>query len=394
MIASPDPKSCDRTDSVRRIPVKKIAPHPLNPRKEFDEAELRSLADSLEAHGLLEPLIVRPASGRGLFELIAGERRLRAAALANWKDVPCIVRDVSDAEALTLQLIENLQRKDLNPIEEAHGLEQICRAVAEGGAGKTQYEAAEMIGKTQGHVSAMVRLLKLPDNWQQRIISRDVSYKKALYLCRYSDAPATLARIEQDMADNPWAYRSSADFERNAERVAAEAGAVATTRRKRTERPTSRLPESKLGAPNADDAALVVGYTLKPELGEETPPDPASPPVASLQELVAAVEALELVADVERVLSVAEARLAALRSPLAAAGEAAGKSPRAASLFALAIGIVTTSPARTWSPPAALLTWLPRRPRRARPAGDPLEVQRCQCFQSVPKLSAIFSRSR
>lgn len=149
--------------SVQRIPLADIQPSAFQPRKSFDPAEIEALAASLKTSGLLQPVAVRPArapSGAGRqsrFELLAGERRFRAAASLGWSDIPAIVRDVDDRTALTLALVENLQRADLNPIEEAEGYAQLVQTFS-----LTQQDVADAVGKDRSTVANALRLLSLP----------------------------------------------------------------------------------------------------------------------------------------------------------------------------------------------------------------------------------------
>jgi ParB family transcriptional regulator, chromosome partitioning protein len=153
-------------ESVQRIPVAHIQPSTYQPRKEFDPAELAELAASLKATGLLQPIAVRPfrdgarpggSTGGSRYELLAGERRLRAATQLGWSEIPAIVRDVDDRAALTIALVENLQRSDLNPIEEAEGYAQLVQSFA-----LTQQEIADAVGKDRSTVANTLRLLNLP----------------------------------------------------------------------------------------------------------------------------------------------------------------------------------------------------------------------------------------
>lgn len=143
--------------ALRPIPLGEIRPNPLQPRKEFGEEELADLESSLRVNGLLQPITVRPAPRGTGFELIAGERRFRAAQRLGWKAIPAIVKDVDDRMLLSLALVENLQRSDLNPIEEAEGYAQLIRDFA-----LTQQEVAEIVGKDRSTVANMLRLLALP----------------------------------------------------------------------------------------------------------------------------------------------------------------------------------------------------------------------------------------
>jgi ParB family transcriptional regulator, chromosome partitioning protein len=144
-------------DELREIPVEQIAPNPRQPRRQFDADSLAGLADSLGARGVLQPVLVRPRAG-GTFELIAGERRWRAAKLAGLERIPALVRARGDAEALEIALIENMAREDLNPVEEARA----CAALVEELA-LTREEVGVRVGRGRVAVSNLLRLLDLPD---------------------------------------------------------------------------------------------------------------------------------------------------------------------------------------------------------------------------------------
>lgn len=145
---------------TRRVPIEHLEPNPRNPRKTFTEKDLADLAESLKAKGIVQPILVRPAAGKiNRFEIIAGERRWRAAQRAGLHEAPIIIRDVTDQEALELAIIENVQRADLNPIEEAMGYEQLTAEFA-----YSQGELAKVIGKSRSHVANTMRLLRLPNS--------------------------------------------------------------------------------------------------------------------------------------------------------------------------------------------------------------------------------------
>ncbi|HEY3763410.1 MAG TPA: ParB/RepB/Spo0J family partition protein [Verrucomicrobiae bacterium] len=153
---SPVPASApDNRERVQRVPLNKIRPSPLQPRKQFSEESLRELADSIREQGIVQPLIVRERDG--LFELIAGERRWRAAQLLNLTEVPIITREADDRTVLELALIENLQRENLNAIEEAQGYAQLAQQFQ-----LTQEEISAKVGKSRAVVANATRLLKLP----------------------------------------------------------------------------------------------------------------------------------------------------------------------------------------------------------------------------------------
>lgn len=141
----------------RTLAMSKIRPNPLQPRKEFREEDLADLESSLRVSGLLQPVTVRPAPRGDGFELIAGERRFRAAQRLGWTEIPAVVRDVDDQMLLSLAMVENLQRADLNPIEEAEGYEQLIRDFS-----LTQQEVADIVGKDRSTVANTLRLLALP----------------------------------------------------------------------------------------------------------------------------------------------------------------------------------------------------------------------------------------
>lgn len=140
------------------LPVGSIEPHPDQPRRRFDEDALSELAASIEARGVIQPVIVRPLPG-GRFQLVAGERRWRAAQRAQVHEIPAIVRDLADRDVMALALIENIQREDLNPVEEARAYHRLADR-----EGLTQADIARMVDKSRSHVANMQRLLSLPED--------------------------------------------------------------------------------------------------------------------------------------------------------------------------------------------------------------------------------------
>jgi ParB family transcriptional regulator, chromosome partitioning protein len=154
--------STNRGDpGLRRLPVSALVPGPFQPREAMDEAALVELTASIREHGVLQPVLVRPAKGRpepARFEIIGGERRLRAAQAAGLHEIPALVRDFSDREAMAAGLVENLQRQDLNPIEEAEGYSRLLEQF-----GLTQDALARAVGKSRPHISNTLRLRQLPD---------------------------------------------------------------------------------------------------------------------------------------------------------------------------------------------------------------------------------------
>ncbi|MBB2972491.1 ParB family chromosome partitioning protein [Mesorhizobium sp. RMAD-H1] len=172
----------------RQVPIEFISRNPRNPRRVFTDAELEDLAQSIREHGVVQPVVVRPAPGApDRYELIAGERRWRAAQRAGLDALPIILRDVNDRVALELAIIENVQRADLNPVEEAAGYQQLIEE-----HGYTQADLAQVIGKSRSHVANTLRLLKLPANVQDMITDGSLSAGHARCLIT-ADNPVGLA---------------------------------------------------------------------------------------------------------------------------------------------------------------------------------------------------------
>lgn len=170
----------------RMLPIEHVSRNPRNPRRQFDEGDLQDLASSIRQHGIVQPVVVRTVNGQ--YEIIAGERRWRAAQLAGLHEIPVIVRDVDDRTALEIAIVENVQRADLNPLEEALGYDQL---IAE--YGYTQNDLGGIIGKSRSHVANSLRLLKLPEPVRDMLSSGELSAGHARALITTSD-PVALAR--------------------------------------------------------------------------------------------------------------------------------------------------------------------------------------------------------
>ncbi|MEO1651656.1 MAG: ParB/RepB/Spo0J family partition protein [Pseudomonadota bacterium] len=175
----------------RLIPVERIKPSATNPRRFFDEVELGSLADSIREKGLVQPIVVRPMPGDGQsYEIVAGERRWRASQIAGLHVVPVIVRELNDQETLELAIIENVQREDLNAIEEACGYKELIERFS-----YTQDKLAEVIGKSRSHLANILRLLKLPTEVQDMVKDGRLSPGHARALIGREDALRLAHRI-------------------------------------------------------------------------------------------------------------------------------------------------------------------------------------------------------
>lgn len=183
--ASPDAPR--RSDLV--VPVEKLVPNPDQPRRHFAEEALQELAESIKEKGVIQPLIVRPNKRRAdTYEIVAGERRWRASQMAQQHEVPIIVRDFDDTEVLEVAIIENIQRADLNPIEEALGYRQLMDRF-----GHTQEKLAEALSKSRSHIANLMRLLQLPEDVQEflRVGQLSAGHARALIT---TDDPSALAR--------------------------------------------------------------------------------------------------------------------------------------------------------------------------------------------------------
>lgn len=187
-----------RTESVAHrvllLPLGAIRPNPSQPRRRFDPDALRELADSIARYGILQPLTVRRVGGR--YELVAGERRLRAARIAGLGEVPCILLDVDEAESGLLALVENLQREDLDYIEEARGIAQLMERF-----GMSQEQAARRLGKSQPAVANKLRLLRHPPEVLQALRQFGLTERHARALLRVEDTQQRLALIHRVAAE-------------------------------------------------------------------------------------------------------------------------------------------------------------------------------------------------
>lgn len=177
-----------RRGGIVYLSTEDIYPNPVQPRKLFDDEGLEELSRSIKDYGILNPLSVRLRGSR--YELVAGERRLRAARLAGLREVPCILLDVNMEDASLIALVENLQRRDLDFIEEANGINQLIRMF-----GMSQEEAARRIGKSQSAVANKLRLLRLSPACRERLVAADLTERHARTLLRLEDEEERLAAL-------------------------------------------------------------------------------------------------------------------------------------------------------------------------------------------------------
>jgi ParB family chromosome partitioning protein len=199
-LISTDPLLAD-SDEIREIETDLIHPGSQQPRTSFDRAKLEELAQSIKSTGIIQPLLVRPRGG--LFELVAGERRWRAAQIAGLARIPVIIRDIPDDRLLELALIENIQRQELNPIEEANAYKRLIDSL-----GLTQDEVARRVGRDRTFVTNYLRVLKLPTDIQRLIESDKLSFGHARALLGVED-PIIQRRLAQKIAKHNWSVRDT-----------------------------------------------------------------------------------------------------------------------------------------------------------------------------------------
>ena len=224
--AEPSP---EERSALRALPLAQIRANPYQPRKEFRPEELADLEASLRATGLLQPITVRPAPGGGSgFELIAGERRFRAATRLGWSEIPAIVKEIDDRTLLTLALVENLQRADLSAIEEAEGYQRLADEFA-----LTQQQIADVVGKDRTTVANTLRLLNLPAGVRRMVVVGELSPGHARALLAVADQGTMLA-LAREAAARGWTVR---DVERRVREAAPPRPPKASGPRARDGRP-------------------------------------------------------------------------------------------------------------------------------------------------------------
>ena len=220
-------------DTLATLPIDQLQAGKYQPRKQFPEAQLDELADSIKAQGVIQPIVVR-ALAKGSYEIVAGERRWRASQRAGLTEVPVVIRALDDRSVVAMALIENIQREDLNPLEEANALQQLISEF-----GLTHAEAAQAVGKSRTTVTNLLRLLELPVAIRELINSRQLEMGHARALLTL--APELAAKLAGEAAKEGWSVR---EVERRAQAFAA--GKV----------PDARAAKKPLPVNDADVAAL------------------------------------------------------------------------------------------------------------------------------------------
>lgn len=223
--------------AAREVAIKKIAANPYQPRRSFDEAKLQELAASISEFGIVQPLIVR-SQGQG-YELVAGERRLRAAKLAGLTEVPVIIKEYDDARMMEIALVENIQRHDLNPIEEAQGLRRLMREFK-----LTQEQAAAKVGRSRVAVTNILRLLNLPQQVQDYISSGRLSMGQAKQLLGLPKQEQ-MCQVAEAAMTNGWSSRMTEEVVRKlkeGKQLKIVRELVEETKAKAKEKPVKREP--------------------------------------------------------------------------------------------------------------------------------------------------------
>lgn len=198
------PKPAEEPASARgalQLPVEQVLPGDGQPRQRFDEARLAELADSIKVHGVIQPILVRRRGGQ--YEIVAGERRWRAAQQAGLKNIPAVVSDVAERDALTVALVENLQREDLNPIEEAEAFHRLHEQL-----GYSQQEIADAVGKDRTTITNSLRLLKLPEAVRSQVLNGELTMGHARAILAL-DEPAEMEKLAREVVAKRWSVRQT-----------------------------------------------------------------------------------------------------------------------------------------------------------------------------------------
>ena len=196
----------ERALAAREIPVDLIDSNPYQTRRRINDDALRELSESIRVSGVVQPVVVRPEAG-GRFQLVAGERRWLACKLADKSTIPAIVREISNEQAMEITIIENLQREDLNPVEQARAFERLSREF-----GLTQEQIASRTGKDRASIANFIRLLKLPDDIQTLMESGELSFGHGKVLCALAGFPDLLAKAAQEIVSKSLSVRQTEEL--------------------------------------------------------------------------------------------------------------------------------------------------------------------------------------
>jgi len=250
-------------DRIEKVPVEQLQASPYQPRRHFDEAALKELAASIKRHGVVQPLVVTPVKN-GVYTLIAGERRWRASQLAGLKTVPAIIRSSQELEQLEIALIENVQRVDLSPLEQAVSIERLHEQFS------LAYETiAQRLGKAPSTVNNTVRLLQLPDDARDALIAGKISEGHARAILALKGDAKRQAYLLATIVAQGWSVRQAERFVSSVKAGVKETSQV--HERVQTETPATKILSKKLGAPvnirrTAKGGKLEISFTSDDEL--------------------------------------------------------------------------------------------------------------------------------
>jgi len=231
----------DDQDRVQKIAVEDIVPNTAQPRTTFDDQALAGLAESIKQHGILQPLVVTP-HGNGKYQIVAGERRWRAAQLAKLAKVPALVRTTKELERLELAIVENVQRVDLSPLETAVSIERLHQQFS------MTYEAiAKRLGKASSTINNVVRLLQLPEAAREALQSKTISEGHARAILALKDSPEHQALLLANIVRSGWSVRQAEQYVTSVKEGFKEK--TATKERMNTETPATKKLSKRIGSP-------------------------------------------------------------------------------------------------------------------------------------------------
>ncbi|HEY5667539.1 MAG TPA: ParB/RepB/Spo0J family partition protein [Candidatus Saccharimonadales bacterium] len=255
----------DDQERIQKLSVADLAPNPNQPRQHFDKQALEQLAESIQNHGVLQPLVVTPAKG-GTYTIIAGERRWRASQLAGLQKVPAVVRTLKELEQLEVAIVENVQRVDLSPLEQAVSIERLHQQF------NMTYEAvAKRLGKATSTVNNTVRLLQLPEDARKALYEKKITEGHARAILALKDLPEKQQELLRSILRGDWSVRQAERFVVSVKEGYEET--KATKQRMQTETPETKRLSKKIGAPvhirrMAKGGKLEIGFKSDDELAK------------------------------------------------------------------------------------------------------------------------------
>lgn len=255
----------DEHERIEKIPVAELEPNPDQPRQHFDKQALEQMAASIKQYGILQPLVVMP-DHKGAYHIIAGERRWRAAQIAGLKKVPAVVRTTKELERLEIAIVENVQRVDLSPLEQAVSIERLHQQF-----NMTYESIAKRLGKAPSTVNNIVRLLHLPEEARQALHAKHITEGHARAILALKDMPDKQAELLSGILKNDWSVRQAERFVVSVKEGYKET--AATKRRMQMETPDTKKLSKRIGAPvhirrTARGGKLEIAFTSDEQLAD------------------------------------------------------------------------------------------------------------------------------